>query len=122
MNSGIDTSDANATANDIVRDKTAYVNGEKITGTIQEMRNQPYLIPVQDAVVTLEDRGGRVNFTCNVVNNGNSYVVDGSNKLRAQASYEVVAEEIGLTADKIKAGETILGITGTYTGENDVSL
>lgn len=118
---GIDTSDATATVNDIAQDKTAYVNGEKITGTIQEMRNQPYLIPVQDAVVTLEDRGGTVNFTCNVVNNGSSYVVDGSNKLQAQASYEVVAEEIGLTADKIKSGETILGVTGTYEGSGSSS-
>ena len=33
-----------------------------------------------------------------------------------------LAEGIGLTADKIKAGETILGITGTYTGEDDISL
>lgn len=33
---GVDTGDATATMNDIVKDKTAYANGVKLTGNIQE--------------------------------------------------------------------------------------
>lgn len=37
---GIDTSDANAIASDILKGKTAYVNGDKLTGTMPTLAEQ----------------------------------------------------------------------------------
>ena len=39
---GLDTSDATATTSDILVSKTAYANGEKITGIIPELNTQSY--------------------------------------------------------------------------------
>ena len=109
----LDTSDGTATANDIISRKTAYVNGQKITGTL----------PVNSATYTFVQGTYTVKASENENYLGvqgqirNDIVLQRGANIDMRVNYQDIANAIGLTADKIKSGETILGVTGTYTGK-----
>lgn len=90
--SSLDTSDATAAAADILKDKTAYVNGQKITGTITSVNAQTITPTITDQTV-----------------NSNVFL----------AGAITVAGDANLLAENIKSGVTIFGVTGTYTGEEE---
>ena len=90
--SSLDTSDATAAAADILKDKTAYVNGQKVTGTITSVNAQTITPTTTDQTV-----------------NGNVFLVGAI----------TVAGDANLLAENIKSGVTIFGVTGIYTGEEE---
>ena len=88
----LDTSDATAAAADILKDKTAYVNGQKVTGTITSVNAQTITPTTTDQTV-----------------NGNVFLTGAI----------TVAGDANLLAENIKSGVTIFGVTGTYTGKEE---
>lgn len=122
LEEGLDTSDANATAEDIASGKTAYVGDNKITGTLTEY----------DANISAETMNSTpetlINLDTPIEGNQKCLYLEKivsepkilriGSRVDAMIWFTDIAQVLGITADKIKSGETILGVTGTYTGES----
>lgn len=90
-----DTTDADAAAAEILLNKTAYVNKNKIVGTMPNRGQVTGVISTKDGSYTIQ----------------NGYH-DGSGTVEISST-----EQAKIIAGNIKSGVSILGVTGSYAGE-----
>lgn len=106
------TSDADITANDVVGDKVAYGVDGKVIGTIDEIQSGMQIGIAGD--YTVNDLSEQVGYVQIITTCSEDRLFRTGSKPTQHVDSDDMASAIGLTADKIAQGDTILGITGTY--------
>lgn len=112
---GVDTSDATAAADDVQNGKTFYAGGVKKTGSLNVTAG------LIDSAVTVVDEPGNNQIYAQNAGISQKAIYNKNTKTKLLIPYNKVTSAIGLTAEKVASGNTILGVAGTAQTGVDVS-
>lgn len=117
IETGVDTSDADATIADLAQDKTAYVNGQKIVGNLVEIKGGQLAGIDADITADEDNISGYVRSPYDVILRNNDtdqsslgFILDGP----------TYAPNLGILPEKIIEGESILGVKGVAKTSEDL--
>lgn len=108
IETGIDTSDATVTPDDITINKVAYAKGKKVVGTLPLFPNSRTF--TVDGGVTNDAENNRIQIS---TINSTKQTLDSNLNMEFNGEYSDVANAVGLTPEKLVKGNTVLGVEGT---------
>lgn len=129
FSSGGSSSDCTAVTSDVLEKKTAITSDSEdapIEGTMPHLSNRSSIDVSSDnsasvllgESVTIGENTDGTSRVCIKYNGLSGYITKGTN---IGVPYDVVSKGIELTEDKIMAGQTVLGVSGTATSDANLS-